>query len=118
MKPQRQGMSRLIHASIYSWQGLKLAWQHEAAIRQECMALLVLIPVACLLHVTALERALLIVSVFAVLVVELLNSAIEAVVDRIGHEMHPLSGQAKDMGSAAVLVTLMAAVGVWLCILL
>ncbi|MFP8967568.1 diacylglycerol kinase [Pokkaliibacter sp. CJK22405] len=117
MKQQAPGLTRLWHASRYSWQGLRAAWQNEAAVRQEILALLVLVPTACFLPVTGVERALMIASLGLVLIVELLNSAIEATIDRIGHEHHPLSGMAKDIGSAAVTVALLVAAGVWLCIL-
>ncbi|WP_305856958.1 diacylglycerol kinase [Balneatrix alpica] len=112
-----RGWRRLLHASRYSYQGLKAAWQTQAAIRQEVVLLLLGLPLVFILSLTAVERALLLFSLLMVLIVELLNSAIEAAIDRIGLESHPLSGQAKDMGSAAVLVSLVAAAGVWLCVL-
>ncbi|HZJ94677.1 MAG TPA: diacylglycerol kinase [Thiopseudomonas sp.] len=118
MKPGAKGIRRLIHAGRYSWQGLKAAWKSEAAIRQEVLALVVLLPIALLVPVSAAEKALLTFSAILLLVVELINSAIEAVVDRLGTEYHELSGKAKDIGSAAVLVTLLAAVIVWVIILL
>jgi len=118
MKPQHTGMTRIFKASIYSWQGLRSSWQSEAAIRQELWLLVVLLPVAFWLNVSGVERAMLVLSLLLILLVELLNTALEAVVDRIGPEHHPLSGKAKDVGSAAVLVALFAAALVWLCILL
>lgn len=118
MKPAVTGIRRLMNASRYSWQGLTAAWQSEAAIRQEIIALTILLPIAVLLPVSPIEKALLIFSALLVLVVELINSALEAVVDRIGAELHELSGKAKDVGSAAVLVALMMAGLVWLIILL
>ncbi|WKE65431.1 diacylglycerol kinase [Gallaecimonas kandeliae] len=117
MKPGHSGVKRLWLASQYSWQGLKAAWRAEAAVRQEILLIAVAVPVSFFLPVSPLERALMIASVLLVLVVELLNSAIEAVVDRIGAEHHELSGRAKDMGSAAVLITLIMAVLIWLGIL-
>ncbi|HKM15837.1 MAG TPA: diacylglycerol kinase [Marinospirillum sp.] len=118
MKPRITGIRRLINASRYSWLGLKAAWQSEAAIRQEIVALVILLPIALLLPVSPVEKALLVFSALLVLVVELVNSALEAVVDRIGQELHELSGKAKDIGSAAVLIALMMASLVWLIVLL
>lgn len=100
-------------ASVYSFEGLKAAWCNEAAFRQELLLSLVLLPAAFWLGSDMLRRALLVFSILLILVVELLNSAIESVVDRIGPEAHPLSGQAKNMGSAAVLISLIAAALVW-----
>lgn len=118
IKTQPPGFKRLLGAAVYSWRGFKTAWKNEAAIRQECMALCGLIPLTLILDVSPVERALLIASLLFVLVIELLNSAIEATIDRISRSHHPLSGQAKDMGSAAVMTALLLAAGVWLCILL
>ncbi|USD36151.1 MULTISPECIES: diacylglycerol kinase [Ferrimonas] len=118
MKPGQTGVRRLIHATRYSWLGLRAAWRCEAAFRQEVVAFLVLGPLALWLPVSPVESLLLIGALVAVMVVELLNSAIEAVVDRIGAEYHSLSGQAKDMGSAAVLFTLIMAVATWAVVLL
>lgn len=118
MKPRVTGIRRLINASRYSWLGLKAAWQSEAAIRQEIVALIILLPIALLLPVSPVEKALLVFSALLVLVVELVNSALEAIVDRIGQELHELSGKAKDIGSAAVLIALIMAGLVWLIILL
>jgi diacylglycerol kinase (ATP) len=109
-------LQRLWAATGYSSQGLKAAWIHETAFRQELLLALLLAPVACWLGTTMTQRALLIFSLVLILVVELLNSAIEATVDRIGSEHHKLSGQAKNMGSAAVLVALIAAAGVWILV--
>jgi diacylglycerol kinase (ATP) len=111
------GLVRIVKAAGYSWQGLRAAWQHEAAFRQEAVAALVAILVACLLDVDTLSRILMIGSVVLVIIVEILNSAIEAVVDRIGQEQHPLAGRAKDMGSAAVLLTILLALFVWIALL-
>lgn len=118
MKLKATGVCRLVHAARYSWSGLCAAWRSEAAIRQEVCALLVLVPCVFFFDVSGLERAVLLLSALLVLVVELLNSAIEAVVDRIGPEFHELSGKAKDVGSAAVLVCLLTAIGVWGVVLL
>ncbi len=99
-------------------QGLRAAWSGEAAFRQECLLVLIVIPVIVLLDLTAIERCLLVLVTALVLIVELLNSAIESVVDRIGLEHHVLSGQAKDMGSAAVLVSLLLWCYVWFEVLI
>jgi len=117
MKSPAKGFSRLWHASKYSWQGLSAGLRTEAALRQEVIGLVFLIPIALWVDVTRAERALLIASLFAVLVVELLNTAIEVVVDRIGEEYHELSGKAKDLASAAVLFSLIAAGTIWVLIL-
>ncbi|MEB5972270.1 diacylglycerol kinase [Pantoea dispersa] len=111
------GFLRIIKAAGYSWQGLRAAWQHEAAFRQEAIAALVAVAIACWLDVDAITRVLLIGSVVLVVIVEILNSAIEAVVDRIGQERHPLAGRAKDMGSAAVLLAILLALFVWIALL-
>lgn len=101
-KPGRSGLNRIIWAGYYSYKGVKAAFKNEAAFRQELYLLLVLMPLAFLLGETVEQQLLLIAPCVLVVIVELLNSAIEAVVDRIGPEKHKLSGRAKDMGSAAV----------------
>ena len=111
------GFLRIIKAAGYSWRGLRAAWQHEAAFRQEAIAALVAVAIACWLDVDIITRVLLIGSVVLVVIVEILNSAIEAVVDRIGQERHPLAGRAKDMGSAAVLLAILLALFVWIALL-
>lgn len=110
----KTGLRRLWNAFGYSFKGFRAAWQNEAAFREEFLLTVVLTPVALLLPVTGLEKLLLIVSPLLLVLVELLNSAIEAVVDRIGPELHPLSGRAKDLGSAAVLVTCLIVALTWL----
>ncbi|MCP3851398.1 MAG: diacylglycerol kinase [Gammaproteobacteria bacterium] len=117
MKPGKTGFVRIIDAAGYSWQGLSAAYQHEAAFRQEFFLSLILIPAALWLGESGLESAVMIGSVILVIVVEIINSAIEAVVDRFGSELHELSGRAKDMGSAAVLLALLNAAIIWLLIL-
>lgn len=112
-KPGNTGIGRILRATRFSAQGLAHAWQHEAAFRQEVILAVILAPVAIWLGQTPMERLLLIGSCVFVLAVELLNSAIEATVDRFGEEQHELSGRAKDMGSAAVFVALMLVVAVW-----
>ncbi|QPL55581.1 diacylglycerol kinase [Vibrio navarrensis] len=118
LKPGKTGIRRIVDASGYSIQGLKAAWLHEAAFRQEMILTTLLSIVAFLLPVTHVERILLISSLLLVVIVELLNSAVEAVVDRIGSEHHELSGRAKDIGSAAVFVALALTLFVWSSVLL
>lgn len=113
-----RGLRRLIMAGKSSLAGFKAAFRHEEAFRQELLLSVVLFPAALLLGETGVERALLAGSLLLVLIVELLNSAVEAVVDRVGLDYHPLSGQAKDMGSAAVFLVIVLAAVVWLFILL
>jgi len=112
-KPDNTGIRRILRATKFSAQGLAQAWQHEAAFRQELVLVLLLVPVAVWLGQTALERAVLIGCCLIVLIVELINSAIEAAIDRHGDEHHELSGRAKDMGSAAVFVSLVLVAVVW-----
>ena len=108
----RQGLSRILHAGGYSIQGLIAGWG-ETAFRQEAIAALVLLPLAFVLGQDWVEVALLCGSVLLVMMVELLNTAIESAIDRIGPEWHDLSKRAKDMGSAAVLLSLLLCGGVW-----
>jgi len=109
----KTGIRRVIKAAAYSASGLRAAWSNEAAFRQECVLAVILIPVGLVLGQNGVQRSLLIGTVLLVLIVELLNSAVEAVVDRIGTEQHELSGRAKDMGSAAVLLSLVLTGCVW-----
>ncbi|ALB69216.1 diacylglycerol kinase [Cronobacter muytjensii] len=111
------GLTRIIKAAGYSWKGLRAAWKNEAAFRQEAVAVIAAIIIACWLDVDPMTRLFLISSVMLVMIVEILNSAIEAVVDRIGPEFHELSGRAKDMGSAAVLLSIILALVVWVTLL-
>lgn len=117
-KTGKTGVRRVINAFFYSMKGFSAAWKNEAAFRQEAVIFICLVPLALILGSTALEKAMLIGSWMIVIIVELMNSAIEALVDRIGPEHHVLSGQAKDMGSAAVFVSLSLAVVTWLLIIL
>ena len=112
-KPPHQGWKRLSNATRYSVRGLRGAWRREAAFRQECVAALVLTPCAFALATTFTQAALLLATLALVLVVELVNSALEATVDRIGRERHELAAQAKDMASAAVFVSLAIAAITW-----
>ncbi|PUE06971.1 diacylglycerol kinase [Limnohabitans sp. T6-5] len=109
----RKGLSRILHAGGYSLQGLLAGWA-ETAFRQEAQLAIVLIPLAFWLGQTWLETAALAGSLVLVLIVELLNSGIESAIDRIGPEWHDLSKRAKDMGSAAVLLSLLLCASVWL----
>lgn len=111
--PRTLGLARLAPAWRHSIAGFRHATRSEAAFRQELLGAVVLVPVALLLPIARTERLVLVLSVLFVLVVELLNSAIEATVDRISVEHHPLAGQAKDMGSAAVFVALAMAALAW-----
>jgi diacylglycerol kinase (ATP) len=113
-----KGFKRLINACYFSIAGFKATWQHEEAFRQEVMLFVVTTPLAFWLTDAAIERVLLIGSVVLVLLVELLNSAVEAVVDRVGLERHELSGRAKDIGSAAVMLSLIWAAATWAFILI
>jgi len=116
--PKATGWRRIINAAGYSAKGLASTCQTEAAFRQELWLLAAAVPLALWLGETAMETALLIGSLLLVLIVELLNSALESIVDRIGPEFHHLSGKAKDQGSAAVLIALILAGLVWLAALL
>ncbi len=118
LKPGKTGIRRILDATGYSLQGLKAAWINEAAFRQELVLTLVLSIAAFLLPVTMLERTMMISSLLLVVIVELINSAIEAVVDRVSDDWHELSGRAKDIGSAAVFVALVLALFVWASILI
>ncbi|MGR9051623.1 MAG: diacylglycerol kinase [Gammaproteobacteria bacterium] len=112
-----KGVKRIVNAFFFSLAGFKATWSHEEAFRQEVLLFVVCVPLALWLGDTAIEIVLLIGSVVLVLVVELLNSAVEAVVDRVGFEHHELSGRAKDIGSAAVMLSLLWAAVTWLLIL-
>ena len=110
---QTGGIRRIWNAALYSIAGIRGAWKSETAFRQEVMLCVVLVPTAYWLGDSAVERSLLIGTCLLVLVVELLNSAIEAVVDRISDERHELSGRAKDTASAAVFISLCLAIVCW-----
>ncbi len=112
-KPGKTGMSRIVDAFFYSMKGFKAVWQHEAAFRQELLMAIVMIPAAFWLANTTMELIVLVASVVWVLMAELANSALEAVVDRTGHERHELSGRAKDIGSALVFTSLVLMAFVW-----
>lgn len=110
---KQKGIRRIIAAFGYSLAGLRATFVGEAAFRQELALAVVLIPLACVLEVTGLERAIMVASVILVLIVELVNTAIETLVERISPEIHPLSKKAKDVGSAAVLLALLLVAVVW-----
>ena len=112
-KPGHTGFTRLIKATEYSVRGLKSAWEHETAFRQECTIALILLPFAFVLGETLVQTALLIGVCLIVLITELLNSAVEATVDRMGEELHDLAGRAKDMSSAAVALSLLLVGVTW-----
>jgi len=112
-----KGLTRAFRAAINSWNGLIYAYKEESAFRQELALSLILIPLAIYLPVTPIEKILLIASVILVLVIELLNSSVEAAIDRISFEVHDLSKRAKDFGSAAVMLALLLCALTWAIIL-
>ncbi len=111
------GFTRIIKATGYSWKGLRAAYRHEAAFRQEMWLCVVMIPLGLYLGDNGIEKALLVSSVILLPLVEILNSALEAVVDRFGEEQHELSGRAKDMASAAVALAIILVATVWTLVL-
>jgi diacylglycerol kinase (ATP) len=111
------GLQRIVNAFGYTIAGFRACYRHEAAFRQELLLVLLLLPLALWLGADGVERALLVGSLILIPLVELLNSAIEAVVDRFGAERHELCGRAKDLGSAAVFVSFLLATCVWLLVL-
>ncbi|NKB36184.1 MAG: diacylglycerol kinase [Gammaproteobacteria bacterium] len=117
-KPGITGFKRVMNATQFSWQGLCAAFRNEAAFRQESYLTAILTPIGLIFGKGGMEKALLISVLILVLIVELLNSAVEAAVDRIGDEPHELSGRAKDIGSAAVFLALLNVLVVWILILL
>ena len=117
MKTNKTGFERIFSATFNSIRGIKSVWRYEAAFRQEALMCLVLVPIALLIEATLVERLLLIMTLFIVVITELLNSAVEAVVDRVGAEFHELSGRAKDIASAAVFFALVLMGVVWSAIL-
>lgn len=113
-KPGKKGLARILAATGYSMQGLRAAWRHEEAFRIEATLALLCVPLAFWVGQDLTQRLLLVVCCGLVIITELVNSAIEATVDRFGPEQHPLSGQAKDIGSAAVFASLVLFLAVWL----
>ena len=118
LPPEKKGMARLIAATGFSLAGLKAAWQHEEAFRLEVAIFCILAPVGLWLGQSRVEQVLLVGSLFIVLLMELINSALEATVDRGGNEFHILAGRAKDIGSAVVFVALLLVVFTWGMLLL
>src|SRR5471032_3336672 len=116
MKNESTGLARIIKAAGFSLKGLRAAWQNEAAFRQEVIAVLPLIILSFFLDVTSVERILLVGVLVLVVIVELLNSAVDSAIDRIGAEFHVLSGRAKDFGSAAVLLAIILAIFTWVSV--
>jgi diacylglycerol kinase (ATP) len=112
-KPGHRGLQRMIMASVYSARGLRSAWRHETAFRHECVVALLLVPLAFVVGETLAQAALLIGVCLVVLITELLNSALEAALDRVGDDHHPLAERAKDMSSAAVALSLVLVGVVW-----
>lgn len=117
MIKKNKGFTRVYKAAYHSYRGLLQAVCHEAAFQQEVILAVILIPATFFLDVTNVERILLVSAIVFVMVVELLNTAVEAVVDRVGYEHHVLAGQAKDLGSAAVFVSIFLAIFIWVSIL-
>ncbi len=117
-KPNGKGIKRIFRAFLNAFSGLYACWKNEAAFRQEVAFSLVLYPFIFIFDTTSIEKAILFASLTLILVVELVNSAIEATIDRIGTEYHPLSGRAKDIGSAAVFMSVLLMIGAWLCVLI
>ena len=113
-KPQASGLRKLVNSTRYSFQGIVAAWRNEEAFRLECVLFVLLAPLALLVGENLTHKLLLLLSLALVLLAELINTALESVVDRVGEEHHPLAGQAKDLGSAAVFVTLSIVAMVWL----
>lgn len=118
MKAQHHGIKRLVNATRYSIKGFRFAWKNESAFREEIIASIFLLIACYFIAENSIEAILLVASIILVLIVELINSAIEAVVDRIGSEHHDLAGAAKDMGSAAVLVSLVLFIFTWVMIII
>lgn len=112
-----KGLERLLKATGYTIKGLRAAWDNEEAFRQEVIVLLFVIPLGLWVGGTPVQKGLFVFVWLVVMMVELINSSIEAIVDRIGYEKHELSGRAKDMGSAAVFISICASIIVWLAII-
>ncbi|XQW86642.1 diacylglycerol kinase [Thalassotalea piscium] len=117
-KNKPKGLKRLYLASVNSFRAFKWLYQHESAFKQELLLLILVIPTTFLFDISLKEQAILVLTVIFIMFTEVINTAIEAVVDRVGLDIHPLSGLAKDLGSAAVLLSMIIAVIIWLVILL
>lgn len=118
LRQNLKGIDRILAAMVNSFKGIRSTWKHEEAFRQETIFFLIAAPLGVFFGETGVERALLVGSLLLVLIVELINSAVESTVDRIGLEHHKLSGRAKDAVSAAVLLSILLALVIWLSILL
>lgn len=116
MKPGLTGINRIVKATGNSIRGIRAVWKYEAAFRQETALSVILLPLSVWLAQTLVEWLLLIMPLFILIIVELLNSAVENAIDRIGPEMHTLSGRAKDIASAAVMISLILLAVVWLSV--
>ncbi len=112
-KPGNKGLTRVIKAFGFSVKGFRATWKHEEAFRQEVILAVILLPLSFYVAVNATQLAILLLTLFIVLITEILNSAVEAVVDRVSDEHHKLAGRAKDMGSAAVLLSLTMTAVIW-----
>ena len=112
-KQNNKGIQRLVNATRFTFKGIRSAWSNEEAFRRESLVLILVIPAGLFIGETFVQKGLFICVWLLVLIIELLNSALESVVDRIGYEKHPLSGQAKDMGSAAVFIGICMSVIIW-----
>ena len=112
-KPGKTGFSRLIDAFGYSWLGYKAGFKNEAAFREELFLGAIMLPTAIIFSESPIELAVLLGSLFLVLITELLNSGVEAIVDRVSDEHHELSGRAKDLGAAAVMTALINVIVIW-----
>ncbi|TYK67264.1 diacylglycerol kinase [Colwellia echini] len=117
-KKQPCGIKRIYLASLNSLSAFKWLYKNEASFRQELLLLLIAVPITFLFNISVLEQVILILAIIFIIFTEVINTAIEAVVDRVGLEIHPLSGLAKDLGSAAVLLSMVIAISLWLVILL
>lgn len=113
----KKGLSRLYRATLYSWQGFKAAYISEEAFRQEVFLCIIMLPLGIYLGDNGIEKAILVGAILLIPIVELLNTGIEVLTDRVGTEHHKLSGRAKDIGSAAVLLSLINATVIWLLLL-
>ena len=118
MKNEATGIRRIISAFRFSIQGLKSCYQSVTAFKQEVWAAILLVPLSFWVTTVSIERVLLILPIFIVLIIELINTAVESLVDRVGNEYHELSGKAKDLGSAAVWLSLLLVILTWSIILL
>lgn len=113
----KQGITRILNAIRYSWEGFGAAWKNEAAFREELLLAVITIPLAFYLGKTGVERGLMVGAILLILIVEILNSGLEAVVDKASPEKHELAKRAKDMGSAAVFLSIINAAVIWACVL-